>query len=776
LELVSTDDYNLTNKYCTLQDLESVSYEKAMIKIEYLMEKLENDFSRDEYLIIGVCNGYGSLRPGQNDGRGVEYAKELDKKCDAFFGTGNNVDFYLNKVEGRKQYNLPPKAILLGSDSHSFLDFNNKLGEQFTWIKADPTFKGLRQILFEPEARVRIMGKNPLEDFPKPYFSSIKINETKIFNNSAVKFTDNEISLNPDLVTIIGGRGTGKSLLLDSIAKTFDKNDDERVKALNIDSDKFLITYRKDDNDELEFNINKEDNYLDYLHIHQGDVKKITDPKNPTKLDEEIKKLLGIQYDTLEVESENIEKIIDELFEINDFLNKKNDNDEAINSEEYLDKEINKKETLIKNITTKETKELIKKYTNNKKTISDKENFINKLNRLKENLDIFLETANKEIEEINTNLIDDKKIPAIDLQQQMTKINKLLEDEMIDKNQLEEKNNEIREDFIRKDIKGDITSLLEQVGNYQKEIETLKKQKLEITKKKKSFESKINSLKEIIERQKISKEKYKNQVLDKWANIKKGKEGWSDEQKELLNELLKDINIDFQEIYDSNELVKSIKDFLNLKKFQETTDKKSNERILETFNLNEKDGVINLIKGEKQIDYNGKKKDLYELLSSELFAKRGAKEFIKYLLIENKNFWKIISVPKYKNKTIDNLSVGMKGTMYVCLKLATDPFLKPFIFDQPEDDLDNDFIMNELVPLFRKIKKYRQVIIVTHNANLVVNADAEQVIIAENNDENISYKSGSIENLDIREKIYQILEGGKTAFEKREKKYGFKIS
>jgi predicted ATPase len=80
------------------------------------------------------------------------------------------------------------------------------------------------------------------------------------------------------------------------------------------------------------------------------------------------------------------------------------------------------------------------------------------------------------------------------------------------------------------------------------------------------------------------------------------------------------------------------------------------------------------------------------------------------------------------------------------------------------------------VPLFRKIKKYRQVIIVTHNANLVVNADAEQVIIAENNDENISYKSGSIENLDIREKIYQILEGGKTAFEKREKKYGFKIS
>lgn len=80
--------------------------------------------------------------------------------------------------------------------------------------------------------------------------------------------------------------------------------------------------------------------------------------------------------------------------------------------------------------------------------------------------------------------------------------------------------------------------------------------------------------------------------------------------------------------------------------------------------------------------------------------------------------------------------------------------------------------MNELVPLFRKIKKYRQVIVVTHNANLVVNADAEQIIVAENIDENISYKSGSIENTEIREKICQILEGGRVAFASREKKYG----
>jgi len=71
-------------------------------------------------------------------------------------------------------------------------------------------------------------------------------------------------------------------------------------------------------------------------------------------------------------------------------------------------------------------------------------------------------------------------------------------------------------------------------------------------------------------------------------------------------------------------------------------------------------------------------------------------------------------------------------------------------------------------------KKYRQVIIATHNANLVVNADAEQVIIAKNDSEKLSYVSGSLENHEIRSKICDVLEGGKEAFRKREQKYGFR--
>lgn len=62
---------------------------------------------------------------------------------------------------------------------------------------------------------------------------------------------------------------------------------------------------------------------------------------------------------------------------------------------------------------------------------------------------------------------------------------------------------------------------------------------------------------------------------------------------------------------------------------------------------------------------------------------------------------------------------------------------------------------------------------VTHNADLVVNADAEQVIVAVNDDESLIYDSGAIENINIRDQICNILEGGKDAFTKREQKYGF---
>lgn len=123
-------------------------------------------------------------------------------------------------------------------------------------------------------------------------------------------------------------------------------------------------------------------------------------------------------------------------------------------------------------------------------------------------------------------------------------------------------------------------------------------------------------------------------------------------------------------------------------------------------------------------------------------------------------------------KPITKLSFGQQGTIYLRLQIAANMFSETIIYDQPEDDLDNSFITSELISIFKTIKQYRQIIIVSHNANLVVNSDSEQVIIAQNEDGQLKYKSGSLEDPDINNEVCQILEGGKFAFERENENIG----
>ena len=120
---------------------------------------------------------------------------------------------------------------------------------------------------------------------------------------------------------------------------------------------------------------------------------------------------------------------------------------------------------------------------------------------------------------------------------------------------------------------------------------------------------------------------------------------------------------------------------------------------------------------------------------------------------------------------MEKLSIGQKGTVLLKLMLAEGDY--PLLIDQPEENLDNNFIYNDLVKAIRDAKNNRQIIIATHNANLVVNTDAEQIIVANYIDNKIFYKSGSLENLTIKNEITSLLEGGEEAFKKREEKYGF---
>lgn len=132
---------------------------------------------------------------------------------------------------------------------------------------------------------------------------------------------------------------------------------------------------------------------------------------------------------------------------------------------------------------------------------------------------------------------------------------------------------------------------------------------------------------------------------------------------------------------------------------------------------------------------------------------------------------------QYDGVDIEQLSPGTRGIVLLLLYLAIDAEDdRPLIIDQPEENLDPQSIFQELVHRFRDAKKRRQIIIVTHNANLVVNTDADQVIVAQCGPHRpghlplITYESGSLENSTIREHVCNILEGGERAFKERAKR------
>lgn len=666
-------------------------------------------------------------------------------------------------------------------DSRSLRDIGTPdQSGNFTWVKADPTFEGFKQIVFENIERVKVQNNDPQTNYPKPYFHEIRIKDTEIFGDGSVKFCAKELPLNPNLVAIIGGRGTGKSLLLDALAKTFNKTrKNKRADKVTIANYDYQVSYKKHDNTEVIYNI-QDDNSLDYLHIHQGEVKDIADPENPEKLDTEIKSLLKLpSYDEMQTDFPDsaIEKLINEIFDIKDWLKFKDDEGNLFNSPGFNKRRKKEKEDLIGTITTEENKLLIQQYIQNLNKTNEANQHITTAKSVQSDLNDFQGLKNADIASINELIEEiDKKIPIIDFNAQMDAIGTFIESKEGEITDLKTANTEIEKSFEEAGIRGDISTLLEQLEIYQHDINIIEQKILEAESKQNELNQKLTKIGEIADSIANSQQSYITTIQSKWGQLKLGKDDWNEEQKELISQLLSDIEIEAIERFTHKSFYDLISEYLNLQKFRQTQSQSRNERLLETINVNDQDSFKQLLKGEKIILTVGDEKiGLAELLDSDYFVRNGSREFLRVCLLSRyrEKFWKVLSSSKYKNKEIYQLSVGQRGTFYVCLKLATDPFLKPFVFDQPEDDLDNDFIMHHLVPIFKKIKKYRQVIIVTHNANLVVNADAEQVIIAVNENEALSYSSGSIENIAIRDKICNILEGGKDAFTKREQKYGF---
>ena len=98
----------------------------------------------------------------------------------------------------------------------------------------------------------------------------------------------------------------------------------------------------------------------------------------------------------------------------------------------------------------------------------------------------------------------------------------------------------------------------------------------------------------------------------------------------------------------------------------------------------------------------------------------------------------------------------------------------PLIIDQPEDELDSNFVFRELIPMLRKVKSNRQFIMATHNANLPVNGDAELVYAVEARDgKGTMLTCGGLDQASVTTAVLDIMEGSEEAFRRRREKYHF---
>ncbi len=788
------DDYRCDNDGLTRLGMkysgDDADFDKAyregvnQFKVDFnaLRGVLRKNKALEGHYIVAVANRSADGASGIQHSSLAATRQEIYRLSHAIFSSNpNDRTFFLGKGTDSPESVIDQfgslKPCIHGSDAHDLQAICRPTDDRFTWIKSDPTFEGLKQILYEPEARVRLQDENPRHEYPKHYFSSVAITG-KPYEGEHLSFADTKLPWNRDMVSIIGGRGTGKSMLLDAVYRIFDKSAPERRLSEFKDIPCSVSLRKGIEEEEQTFTLGVDPEQFEYLHVRQGHVKGLVD--RPASLHEEVLRLLGpAQIIPDPVFAEELHKRDEDIERLRHELSLQDEEGNLINSTAYHDNNILQNEALLKTLTTKETHRQIEKFTKNTADMARYESLVRDLTRLNLSLSDFLESQNALIVGINKKVGSDASmhIQPVDFTPQLEQITNLLKYAEIQQRDLNGSNTKIEEELAQKGFKGDIANLLNKADTYRRAIEESRAaietitgniQRLDIL-----LEERKQSVRRIVRNIRAERQDIDARFKAKQAGV----DHLSAEHKALLQELLKDIEITGTVDLDLGTFVSGLWEFIDGRKFRSTMTKSKDERLLAALGIRKIKDFFWLLAGRSVIhmDEHSEAITLDEFIDiPDVIYWGKLAEFFDYLYLPGKRreYLKVNPKIRYQGKNLNRLSVGQRGTFYLCLKLATESFSTPFIFDQPEDDVDNEFIIAELIPIFREIKKYRQVIIATHNANLVVNADSEQIIIASNDDEILSYSVGSLEYPAIRRRVCDILEGGEEAFLKREQRYG----
>jgi len=669
----------------------------------------------------------------------------------------DSVEFYLNK------YFRPS---IVASDAHNVAD----VGSKFVWIKAEPNFEGLKQIIYEPKDRVKIQDSMPESKNPYQIISLIKIKHKD--------FGEQTLPINPNLNCIIGGRSSGKSILLGCIAKSV--NDNKEVKKNNPEYDKYIDELIN--NVDLEWLDNQDNENRKVEYFPQSYINGMaSNSKEINKLIEEILKNNEEKRCALDEYNSNLYDINLEIITSIKEVYKCKEQIKSI-QEDLLD--IGNKSGIQEQITIlQEEIEQIQNNIDSQITEEDIKKYKDYQIELKE-LDVNKERSIENIGKLEQ-LKDFKIINDIDIEL----INEL---DDLKENILKEYYN-LKEIFIsnwEEKLKQFLQGEKDNIDEKNKKIEEILKESIYI--KCNDYYGKNEAYKEI--ENKLKKEKEKMDKILKLEELQTKKE-------EKIENLKSDI-IELQKEYEKQSIIlveKMIleKDDVKIIPKVEFNKNKFIEIIESRFN--KRTGAVNELLEYIYTDFEefiDKLMEIFNDLLDEKYTLKSSYEYKDVILdIISGMYLNIKYDIEYQGDTLSSMSEGKKAFVILRILLDFNENKCPILIDQPEDDLDNRAIYTELVSYIKQKKKERQIILVTHNPNIVVSADAEEVIVANQNGVNsknqdnikFEYLTGALENsfIDnnrdeilsrqgIREHVCEILEGGLDAFKHREAKYNLK--
>lgn len=707
-----------------------------------------------------------------------------------FSSQKTTIDFCLGKKHVDPEQFLDEfgsfKPCIHGSDAHSFDKLCKPDEDRYCWIKAMPIFDGLKQIIYEPKERVKIQKDNP-ESYKNVYsLTSVEFFDSDI--TEGLTIIPQIINFNKNFVAITGGKGSGKTAILDLIANCYvdrcqrigddkDTGEDKNsfVQRIQGETEKLGVKIKFIEESIEPFSKTiLEPIYIEkspITYLPQGKIEEISGDR--MKLNEKIEEIVfnnekvkreGYKERFLEIK-EKTKAISRQLYEYNIKISKLESETTkeilaSLNSEKQ---KANGKLTDIKNQIQKIEENLEEgiqdKITTLKKEIKSTKTewmqcseIIKDIEIIKGGIHNFAISSNKTIENINKNVSDleiDLQIPIIDVNEQIIALDTITAFLTIRKTKLDQEHSAKEkslhelsgEEKTHTKLIKDAETVEAEIKKIEKSLNILDSKKVEIT----QFEQERITEFENLLTAFLEWEKYYNEVIDAFSLGK--------------SEILGDIQFKSKILFDYENFSSFADDIFHKKKVsQEFID-------------------INVKHLNQQLDHYFRGKNSFENvemalktffdLRESIKKTRSKKEFYDWLF---GNYFTLNTEIEFRGTSIDKLSMGQKGTVLLKLFLAEGDY--PIILDQPEENLDNKFIYDELVGAMRNAKLNRQVLIATNNANLVVNTDAEQIIIAEFTDGKIAYKSGAIESSDIREEIMPLLEGGQEAFKKREQKYG----